>query len=220
MSGLFLLNPGMNAGIFSVLNLSAGVVFDDAHDLDRNRDLFQLGSADQGRFEVVEVDFHVGRHNAVALFGSFSGGGGFGGINGDDLSFLDHAAGTVNAFSINEDVTMVDYLLGSEDGRSKTGTVDQRIQTHFEAAEQLFVSKSETAFCLGESDAKLLFADGVVVAEFLFFQKQFAVGGEFHAATLTMGAGGVGAFDARAFRIAPETLTDAATEFVFCSTCG
>ena len=39
MSGLFLLNPGMNAGIFSVLNLSAGVVFDDAHDLDRNRDL-------------------------------------------------------------------------------------------------------------------------------------------------------------------------------------
>ena len=197
-----------------------GVVFDDAHDLDRNRDLLKLGSADEGRFEVVEIDFHVGRNDRIALFGSFSSSRRFGGIDGDDLTFFELAAGTVNAFAVNEDVTVVDDLLGGEDGGRETGAVDQSIQTHFKAAEQLFVSQTETAFGFGESDAELFFTDGIVVAEFLFLEEQFAVGGKFDTTAFTVGAGGIRTFDARAFRITPEALADPATEFVFCSTCG
>ena len=197
-----------------------GVVFDDAHDLDRNRDLLELGSADQSRFEVVEIDFHVRRNDAVALLGSFSGGGGLGGIDGDDLTLFDDAAGAVETFAVNEDVTMVDDLLGSENGGSETGTIDQSIQTHFEAAEKFFVGQTETAFGFGESDTELFFADGVVVTEFLLFEEQFAVGGKFHAAALTMRTSGIRTFDARTFRIAPEALADTTAEFVFCSTCG
>ena len=197
-----------------------GVVFDDAHDLDRNRDFLELRSADQSRFEVVEVDFHIGRNDIVALFGSFSNGGGLGGIDGDDLTLFDDAAGAVETFAVNEDVTMVDDLLGSENGGSETGTIDQSIQTHFEAAEKFFVGQTETAFGFGESDTELFFADGVVVTEFLLFEEQFAVGGKFHAAALTMRTSGIRTFDARTFRIAPEALADTTAEFVFCSTCG
>ena len=38
---------------------SAGVVFDHAHDLHADRNLFQLRSAGQSGLQVLEIDFHI-----------------------------------------------------------------------------------------------------------------------------------------------------------------
>ena len=135
-----------------------GVVFDDAHDLDLHRNFIDLRHTHEGSLAVFQIDFQVGRDNGVAAAGDFSDGRGLLRNDGDDLTFLHAAAGTVNTLAVHQDVAVADHLLGSEDGGSKTGAVHHGIQTGFQRNKQLVTRLPGTGFGLGIGNAQLLFA--------------------------------------------------------------
>ena len=203
-----------------------GVVFDDAHNLDLHRDLIDLRSADQSGLAVFQIDFQVGRDNSIAAAGDFSDGRGLLRNDGDDLTFLHAAAGTVNTLAVHKDVAVADHLLGGEDGGRETGAIHHGIQAGFQRDEQLVTRLTGTGFSLGVSDTELLFADGIVVSEFLLFEQQFTIGGELGAAAAILGTMRTGGertgfpFHGRTVGAAPEAFADTAAELVFRLTCG
>ena len=101
---------------------------------------------------------------------------------------LDQTAAAVDPLAVDQDVTVVHELLGREDGRRKAGAEHHRIQTLFEAAEQLFVGLAGTGLRLGVSDLELFLADRIVVLEFLLLHQQLAIGGELDAMPPTSSA--------------------------------
>ena len=211
----------MIPGFFRLCSRLAGVVFDDAHNLDADRNLLNLGNADQSGLQVLKIDFHVRRNGGVAFLSHGGDVGGLLSVDGDDLTFAEQVACAVDLLAVHENVSVVHELLGGEDGGSETGAVDHSIKTKLKAAEKLVGGVAQTGFSLEVGIAEVLFADSIVVLQFLLFDQQSSVGGKFVAAAFgSVRAGGHGTFDGGAAGVIPDALADTTAEFVLCSTCG
>ena len=216
-------NPGTVKipGFLRFCSRSAGVVFDDAHDLDADGDLLDLGDTNESGLQVLKIDFHVSGNSAVALLCHGGDVGRLLSVDGDGLTFTEKISGTVDLLAVNENVSVVHELLGSEDGGSETGAIDHGIQTEFKAAEELVGGVAKSGFGLEVGIAEVLFADSVVVLQLLLFDQQSSIGGKFGTTAFgSVGAGGHGTFDGGAAGIIPDALADTTAEFVLCSTCG
>lgn len=112
------------------------------------------------------VDFDVVRNIALSEANGFE--------NDDQLlrllTHFDNIAGLatvgtdVDADAVDRDVAVVDELTGSKDRRNELGAIDDRIQTRFQEADQVFRRIALAAVGFGEDGAELLFAQVAVVA--------------------------------------------------------
>ena len=158
----------------------------------------------------------IGGNHDICSFGSFCDSRRLGSVDGNDLAGFEKVGTTVNDLAVHADVTVGNKLFCSKNGGSKTAVVNNGLQTHFDAAHQVFVCSSFDTFSSKEGVAELTFCEAVVSFEFLLFLHHFAVGGEFFAfSVFSLKAGGIGTFHAGALCHSPDAVTDTSAKFVF-----
>lgn len=196
---------------------SACVVLDDAHDFDLHRNFFEHRFTHDGHLELILVSFKIRRDRGIDPFGDFSDGGGFFRVDRDDLAGFDLVGSAVDDFPVDENMSVVDELLCRKNGGRHAGMVDDRSQTQFNSAEQLFIGSAFSAFCREISRTELAFRECVMSFELLLFLHHFAIGGKFlPLGIFSLKSCGIGSFHARALRHVPDAVAEPSAEFVFC----